>query len=134
MKTSKGEAKIIDILNKEKIIFEREKTFKDLQHNGVFYRFDFYLPYVEGGPVIIEYEGEQHYKEAWGGRKELLHRQENDRKKNSFCLANQIPLYRIPYWELDKITTAHDLLQPNFKVISKYHNDIIYKDYIARNY
>jgi hypothetical protein len=53
---SKGEDKIIDLLNKEKIFFVREKTFSDLKR-GLF-RYDFYLPYVDGGPAIIEYNGE----------------------------------------------------------------------------
>jgi hypothetical protein len=53
---SKGEDRIVDLLNKEKIYFVREKTFSDLKH-GLF-RYDFYLPYVDGGPVIIEYNGE----------------------------------------------------------------------------
>lgn len=53
---SKCEDRIVDLLNKEKIFFIREKTFKDLKH-GLF-RFDFYLPDVDGGRCIIEYNGE----------------------------------------------------------------------------
>ena len=53
---SKSEDKIVDILNKEKVRFVREKTFSDLKH-GLF-RYDFYLPYVDGGPAIVEYNGE----------------------------------------------------------------------------
>jgi hypothetical protein len=53
---SKGEDRIVDLLNKEKIFFVREKAFSDLKH-GLF-RYDFYLPYVDGGPAIIEYNGE----------------------------------------------------------------------------
>ena len=53
---SKCEDRIVDLLNKEKICFVREKTFSDLKH-GLF-RYDFYLPYAAGGPAIIEYNGE----------------------------------------------------------------------------
>jgi D-alanine-D-alanine ligase-like ATP-grasp enzyme len=53
---SKGEDKIVDLLNKEKIKYIREKTFSDLKH-GLF-RYDFYLPDVDGGRVIIEFNGE----------------------------------------------------------------------------
>ena len=53
---SKCEDKIVDLLNREKIYFVREKTFSDLKH-GLF-RYDFYLPYVTSGPAIIEYNGE----------------------------------------------------------------------------
>lgn len=53
---SKGENKIVDLLNYSRIKFVREKTFSDLKH-GLF-RYDFYLPNVEGGPAIIEFNGE----------------------------------------------------------------------------
>jgi hypothetical protein len=53
---SKGEDRIVDLLNKENIKFVREKSFHDLKR-GLF-RYDFYLPYVDGGPAIIEYNGE----------------------------------------------------------------------------
>jgi hypothetical protein len=59
-KMSKGEDRIVDLLKKEKITFVREKSFHDLKH-GLF-RYDFYLPYLDGGPAIIEYNGEQHYE------------------------------------------------------------------------
>jgi DNA-binding sugar fermentation-stimulating protein len=61
---SKGEKKVINILRKEHITFEKEKTFSNLQHNGVNYRFDFYLPYVESGPCLIEVDGAQHFQAA----------------------------------------------------------------------
>jgi hypothetical protein len=53
---SKGEDKIVDLLNRAKIKYQREKTFSDLKH-GLF-RYDFYLPDVDGGRVIIEFNGE----------------------------------------------------------------------------
>ena len=52
---SKGEDKIVDMLNAGGFRYEREKTFKDLKH-GIF-RFDFCV-YVDGGRAIIEYNGE----------------------------------------------------------------------------
>ena len=54
--TSKGETKIVDILNKEKVRFDREKTFSDLKHGK--FRFDFYIPNVFGADCIIEFNGE----------------------------------------------------------------------------
>jgi hypothetical protein len=53
---SKGEDKIVDLLNYARIKFVREKSFSDLKH-GLF-RYDFYLPFVDGGPAIIEFNGE----------------------------------------------------------------------------
>jgi hypothetical protein len=56
---SKGEDKIVDLLNTVHIHFQREKSFSDLKH-GLF-RYDFYIPNLNGGPAIIEFNGEQHY-------------------------------------------------------------------------
>jgi hypothetical protein len=53
---SKGENKIVDILNSTKLHYQRDKNFSDLKH-GLF-RYDFYIPNVHGGPAIIEFNGE----------------------------------------------------------------------------
>ena len=89
---SSYEELILSILKAEHIKLEREKTFKDLKH-GLF-RFDFYLPDINNG-CIIEVDGEYHFKPI-RGRRALIKQQEHDRMKNSYCLANNIPLYRIP--------------------------------------
>jgi hypothetical protein len=57
---SKGENKIIDVLNRAGVYFEREKTFSDLR--GGKFRYDFYIPNVHGANCIIEFNGEQHYE------------------------------------------------------------------------
>ena len=53
---SKGEEKITELLKQARIIFYREKSFSDLKH-GLF-RYDFYIPNLDGGPAIIEFNGE----------------------------------------------------------------------------
>ena len=53
---SKYENYIMELLKKSKIKFYKEKTFKDL-HKGLF-RFDFYLPNLNGAPAIVEVDGE----------------------------------------------------------------------------
>ena len=53
---SKGENKITDLLSQAGIKFQREKSFSDLKH-GLF-RYDFYIPNLDGDPVIIEFNGE----------------------------------------------------------------------------
>lgn len=127
---SKGEDKIADILNKENIKFIREKSFDDLR--GGRYRFDFYIPNFLGRPLIIEYDGEQHFLQVGKFYKSISDfktAQEHDRRKNSYCLANKILLYRIPYWEIDKIATMLDIIQEKFLVKTKWHNDYIYKKF-----
>lgn len=117
---SSYESQIINILKSEKIKFQREKTFSDLKH-GLF-RFDFYIPNLQGAPAIIEVDGEQHFKPVYG-RQSFLKGQEHDRRKNSYCLANNIPLYRIPYWEVKNLRTVDDIFKDEFLVKTRWHND-----------
>ena len=120
---SYGEEKISNILKENNIYFEREKSFADLKH-GLF-RFDFYLP---NNNIIIEFDGEQHWnfvKHFYKTRQDFMRAQENDRRKNSYCLANSIKLYRIPYWELNNINTLKDLFQTKFLVTTKWWNDFL---------
>ena len=58
---------IIQILQKEKINFIREKTFQDFKNGAL--RFDFYL-YEKN--IIIEVDGEYHFKPIRGRQKFLL--------------------------------------------------------------
>ena len=117
---SKYEDKVISLLKAAQIAFYREKTFKDLKH-GLF-RFDFYLPNLQGTPAIVEVDGEQHFKPIYG-RREFMKGQEHDRRKNSYCLANNIPLYRIPYWEVFKLQSSLDIFTEAHRVKDRWHND-----------
>lgn len=117
---SKYEDKILNLLKNAQITFLREKTFSDLKR-GLF-RFDFYIPNLQGAPAIVEVDGEQHFKPIYG-RQAFLKGQEHDRRKNSYCLANNIPLYRIPYWEIKNLAEAKDIFKEKFLVKSRWHND-----------
>ena len=117
---SKYEDQVIKILRQAKIKFLREKTFQDLKH-GLF-RFDFYISNLDGAPAIVEVDGEQHFKPVYG-RQAFLKGQEHDRRKNSYCLANNISLYRIPYWEIKNLKTADDIFKDEFLVKTRWHND-----------
>ena len=119
---SKYEDKIVSILKQLKIKFQREKTFSDLKH-GLF-RFDFYISNLHGARVIIEVDGEQHFKPVYG-RQSFLKGQEHDRRKNSYCLANNIRLYRVPYWKIKEIQDAKDIFKDEFLVKNRWHNDQI---------
>lgn len=121
MKTSSLEEKIITILKKEKIKFQREKTYPDLKFG--YYRFDFFLPQYN---LLIEVDGAQHYKFSkifHKKRQDFLKAQERDRRKNSYALSHNISLYRIPYFEIENIYTFQDILQDKFLVKDKWHCD-----------
>lgn len=123
MKTSSYEEKVIQLLKQANIKFQREKTFSDLK--GGSFRYDFYLPALN---ICIEVDGEQHFKQVnrfQKTRTDFLKQQEHDRIKNSYCLAHNIPLYRIPYWEMDKISCSFDLFKNQYRVSSKWHNDYL---------
>ena len=119
MKMSSYESYFISLFKKEKIKFVREKAYQDLKR-GLF-RFDFYLTERE---VLVEIDGEQHFKPIYG-RQNFLKGQEHDRQKNSYCLAKGIQLYRIPYWEIKNIHKVEDIFVPKFLVKSKWHNDYL---------
>ena len=124
MKASKGEEKIIGLLKKVQYKFEREKRFEDLKHGS--YRFDFCIRRGQSNFCIVEYQGEGHYQpigKFYHSRQDFLKAQERDRCKISYCLSHNIPLYIIPYWELDKITTARDLFKDKYRAKDCWKND-----------
>lgn len=114
---SLGEAKITKILQDSQIEYTAQKTFADFKNeNNICYRFDFYI-----NGKIIEYDGIQHFKtknSGWDTQEQFEKTQKNDYIKNKYCLDNHIPLYRIPYWELNNINTFKDLFQEKFLITS----------------
>lgn len=128
METSKGEQKVIDILRKNKIKFEREIYFEDLVgYKKIPLRFDFGIFRYNKLICLLEVDGKQHYefvkffhKTQSGFKKQ----QEWDRRKNKYCLMHNIPLYRIPYWQLEDLTFEKIFSSIN-RVTNKYHIDNI---------
>ena len=126
---SKGETKIVDILNRERVRFEREKTFSDLKRGR--FRFDF-LIHLHCTDCIVEFNGEQHYEyvgKFYKNQVEWRQAQGRDMRKISYCLAHNIPLYIIPYWEIDNIHCVADLLSPKYLAQDRYKNFTDYEVY-----
>jgi len=102
---SKGEKEIDYILNKLQIIYKYQFRFKDCR-DKLPLPFDFAV-LDDNGKVLflIEYDGIQHYEaiEYFGGEKSLKETQKRDKIKDNYCLSKNIPLLRIPYWELNNI-------------------------------
>lgn len=105
-KSSKGERKIQEILNKYCIEYNIQYKFKDCCNENVL-PFDFYLPSYK---LCIEYDGIQHFSPCTFGGISKEKAEENlkscklrDKIKDDFCLANGIKLIRIPYTEFDNI-------------------------------
>ena len=110
IKKSYGEEKIEDILKSNAIRYEKEKTFSTLRNpkTNAHLRLDFYLPDYN---TIIEFDGEQHYKES----EELVDIQFRDKVKDNWALENNIKLIRIPFWDRDMITDSYLLDKINNK-------------------
>jgi very-short-patch-repair endonuclease len=104
---SKGEARIREFLIEKGIKFEEQKTFKGCKHK-IKLRFDFYLP---DRNLLIEFQGEQHYKPVsiFGGEKSFELCQIRDTIKREFCQKEGITLLEIKPEELEEI--LYDLHQ-----------------------
>lgn len=99
-KASKGERKIMEILSKNNIAFEKEKVFEWSNLK----RYDFFLPEQN---LLIEYHGSQHYKETNYFAKTLREQRENDRWKENAARAHGYDYLIIPY---DKYKQIEDIL------------------------
>lgn len=102
-KESAGVRKIKQILNENNIQYTVEKTFLTCKFpdTKASARFDFYI----NNKFLLEYDGEQHFKELDNKffKDNLQKRQSYDKFKNEWCKKNNIPLKRIPYYELNNI-------------------------------
>ena len=103
-KSSSGEMKIVNVLNKIDIEYLTEYSFKDLINPRSNYklRFDFYLPRYN---MCIEYDGKQHFEtiKYFGGDVAFNNRRYLDKIKDKYCNDNDIILLRIPYWDFNDI-------------------------------
>ena len=110
---SHGERKISKWLSDNGFTFEREKTYlDDYGPKGWPLPYDFYIPEKN---ILIEYQGEQHFKPIrYGGidieiAKNNLKRQRHyDCSKRKYAKDKKIPIVYLNYWE--DISKKLDLL------------------------
>jgi hypothetical protein len=102
---SKGEDKIKQSLSERNIQFKFQYTFKDLYGDyGKPLRFDFAIFENNELKCLIEYDGKLHYELGGIQTQEKFDLQKSyDEKKDRYCEENEIPLFRIPYWDEDNI-------------------------------
>jgi len=96
-KESQGETKVRLFLEKKNINYIQEYKFKNCVSKESL-RFDFYLPTEN---ILIEYDGEQHFKAMnyFGGIEAFNRLKIRDEIKNQYCIDNDIQLIRIKYDE-----------------------------------
>lgn len=114
--------KIDNILNKEKVLFEREKTFDTCRNpkTNKKLRFDFYIPKKN---LLIEYNGEQHYHpiggKGWFTPENFEEINYRDNIKKEWCKQNNYNLHIIPYTESSKINDEY--IQ---NILSQYKDEV----------
>lgn len=98
---SSGEQRISNFLESKNIDFIPQFRFDDCKYYNQL-PFDFYIPSMN---ILIEYDGELHYKviDHFGGIDRYLEGKLRDEIKDKYCNENNIKLIRIPYWEKDNI-------------------------------
>lgn len=112
---SKGNEKIRQLLEEAKIPFEAEKKFDNCKDKKEL-PFDFYV----NNHYLIEFDGQQHFDPNSIFDYEYTH--SHDLIKTEWCKTNNIPLIRIPYTHLEKIT-LNDLKLETSKFIENNNAD-----------
>ena len=103
---SKLQKEIINLLIKENISFDREVTFENC-----YYKKDLYFDiYIEDLKLLIEIDGEQHFKQKFSHNK-LETQRKRDIIKNNFVLEHDISLLRISYKEKEYRKIILDLIK-----------------------
>ena len=105
---SKGELKILNYLEKNKIKYEPQYKFRDCRDKYQL-PFDFMVE-NEGVKKCIEFQGGQHYHPVnrFGGNKAFESLVKRDAIKKKYCEDNGIPLLIIDYRETSKIDSILD--------------------------
>lgn len=112
---TKGERKITMFLKNNNIDFVPQYK---VQIDSIFCKqknffLDFYIPSKN---VVIEYNGEQHYKPTYFhlvGHKTFEEQEERDWAVRLYCDKNNIKLIEIPYWEYERV---EEILKKELKI------------------
>lgn len=121
MAMSIGERKIAMLLDSGDILYKQEFSFPDLKSDrGNLLRFDFAIfediQAFEENRVkfLIEFQGEQHYKQKFTSRDAFARQVANDKRKRNYCNVKGIVLVAIPYTEYNAMTLDSILEQGHF--------------------
>lgn len=116
--TSSGEFKISQLLSNAEIPFKKQIMFdncldkKQLKFDFGVYNSDDELLY------LIEFDGIQHFNATggWNDEQAYENTKRRDAIKNNYCLINNIPLIRIPYYHQDSLVLEDLLITSNYLV------------------
>jgi Zn finger protein HypA/HybF involved in hydrogenase expression len=101
--SSKGEIIIENYLKNSGINYLIQKTFQDCRNKRLL-PFDFYLPDFN---LIIEYQGDQHYKpiKIFGGNDAFIRIQQNDKIKKEYCITHGIKFIELNKDNINELQT-----------------------------
>lgn len=111
---SKGERKVCNYLDSNKYNYKSQYKINDCK-NILPLPFDFAIFNNDNQlQFLIEYDGDHHFEEV-RGRDKLEIVQFRDSIKTNYCLSQNIPLLRIPYWDFKNIESILDSYFTMFK-------------------
>ena len=98
---SRLEYKVRKFLIEQNIPYKQQFRFMDCRGDKYPLPFDFCLYYDTDNKILIEVDGEQHFRKGglFAEKFELI--QKNDRRKNYYCKKNNIPLLRLNTNDID---------------------------------
>ena len=96
---SKGEEEVAGFLTEHGVCYEKQKSFSDCRDVKPL-PFDFW---IESKNTLIEFDGEQHFKDNAFFCHTLAYIQKHDKIKNDYCKEKGIRLIRIPYTDINRI-------------------------------
>jgi hypothetical protein len=116
--TSMMETHVKELLTENNIVFEQQKTFNWLKHNGSL-KLDFYLPQMQ---IAIECQGLQHFKpvDAFGGEENFKITQERDAVKKELCEKKGIKLF---YFSNIKDKTPFYVIKKDNELLKKIYDN-----------
>lgn len=120
--SSKGEQRIKEILEENKIVYQTEYTFPDLLNPKTNYRlrFDFAVFNNDNLIYLIEFDGRQHFTgpdtSYWGRCTDTLEDiQFRDNLKDEYCKSHNLILKRIPYFNLPNLS-YEEIISSKFNI------------------
>lgn len=129
---SKGEQRVREILEQERFCFVQEYSFPDLHsYKGKALRFDFAVFNGDSVAACIEVQGRQHFEYVQHFSKNKIlwqYARERDLQKAQYCLVHKIPLYSIPYCDIELLNSSEDIFRPLYCVKRKWNIYNLYQE------
>ena len=122
---SQGEDQIANILTQNNIPFQMQYSPNDFAFNNE-KQTKCYFDFFVDEKYIIEFDGEQHFHgggSGWFNEDIYQKTKQRDYEKNQYCFNHNIPIIRIPYTHLNKITLEDLKIETSNFLLRKENNN-----------